>query len=71
MSDLQLRDWLAAIVERAAELPEPEASVTAPHDAVDMLLEVRGFCVPVTLEIWPCNLGLCHPYFFIDREFHL
>jgi hypothetical protein len=52
MSDLQLRDWIQAIWERAIELPAELPAVCVLHDSVDMLVEVRGkaFAIEIGLE---------------------
>lgn len=58
MSDLQLRDWIAAIWAKARPLPAEPADVVVGHDGRDMLLEIRGKPFAVDLIFSPAVWGL-------------
>jgi len=68
MSDLQLRDFITGIWQRAAELPVEVPDVVVFHDGVDFLLEVRGKCFAVEMRFAPCVFGLTPAYFSINPE---
>jgi len=68
MSDLQLREFVEAIWNKAAELPVEVPDVCVYHDGVDFLLEVRGKCFAVEMRFAPCVFGMTPAYLFINPE---
>ncbi len=68
MSDLQMRDWIAALWAKATSLPAEPDSVVVFHDDGDMLLEVRGKCFAVKLDFSPVLLGLPAPFQQVEIE---